>query len=141
MGSYGLLIAFVESAAVTLLVIILGLLISIKWDENRRIALLCFLVFVTVSWSIIGQLYFILEVNFPISWGHILTSSSHPLWILYGISLGAVGITVALPSLIILRKPKAAEIITKIIEPLTTLTALYLFLDVIALIIVITRNL
>jgi len=64
-GAYGLLFAFFESAFILLMALLLGFLISKSWEEDKRNAVLAVLVLVASIWSILGQLYFLLEISFP----------------------------------------------------------------------------
>jgi hypothetical protein len=139
-GSYGLVIAFIESVGVTFIAAILGLLISPKWSKNRRLALLGYLVFSTVCWAVLGQLYYLLDVNVPPSLGPLIRGSSHPLWIIAGFTLIVIVISVVFPSLLILMKTNVADLVYRTIASFTTLTALYLFLDFLGLIVILIRN-
>jgi len=139
-GSYGLLIALLESAAITIAAIILGFIISKKWVENHRVALLGMLVFISALWAIIGQLYFLMDFSVPNRWLRVIARYPHPLWILYGACIVVIGTSVLLPSYFIVREGKFSTSIYKIIESLSPLTTLYLFLDLIGLIIIVIRN-
>ena len=63
--SYGLLFAFIESVIVFLVFTLLGFLVSKKWTEDQRIALLGSLVTIASLWAIAGYLFFMLKVNIP----------------------------------------------------------------------------
>ena len=139
-GAYGLLIALLESAVVTIVAIFMGLIISNKWTEHRRVSLLGILVFACALWAIIGQLYFMMDIRIPGGWLQEIARTPHPLWILYGVSIIVIGVSLLLPTYFVTREGKFSTMIYKIIESLSTLTTLYLFLDLIGLIIIIIRN-
>jgi hypothetical protein len=67
--------------------------------------------------------------------------SGHPLWILYGSVLLLIGLTVVLPSLLVIKKERARTVVLNIFDRLSVLTTFYLFLDLFALVIVLGRNL
>ncbi len=138
--SYGLLFAFIESLAVFLVTVLLGFLISKKWHEDRRNALLGNLVLTTSLWAIAGYLYFMLQVSIPGETIGFLASLAHPLRFLYAVSLVLVGLTVTLPTYFILRSDKFLGFIKGLFERLSLLTLFYLFFDVVGLVIVIVRN-
>ena len=139
-GSYGLVIALVESVFVLLCTLVLSLLLPKKLPEAKKIATLGTLAIMASLWSIVGQLYFLLEINLPAGLIIAISRNPHPLWILYG-GLGfIVAITILVPIVLILRLEKTAAALLNFFERLTTLTALYIFLDICALVIVIIRN-
>ena len=138
--SYGLIFAFIESVAVFLVTVLLGFLISKKWGEDRRIALLGTLVLVASLWAMTSYLYFMLQVAIPAETIAFLTSLAHPLRLLYAVSLAPAGITVALPTYLVLRSEKFMQGVKAFFERLSVLTLFYLFFDFVGLIIVIVRN-
>ena len=138
--SYGLVFAFIESLAVFLVAILRGYLVSKKWSEDRRNALLGNLVLITSLWAMVSYLFFILEISIPGQTIDFLVNLKHPLRFMYAISLALVGLTVALPTYFILRSVKFLGFIKGLFERLSLLTLFYLFFDVVGLIIVIVRN-
>jgi hypothetical protein len=120
--------------------VLLGFLVSKKWEEDRRNALLGNLVLITSLWAMASYLYFILQVTLPEQTVAFFANVNHPLRILYAISLPVIGVTVALPTYLILRSDKFLQIIKGLFERLNVLTQFYLFFDVIGLVIVIIRN-
>jgi len=138
--SYGLIFALIESLAVFLFIALLGFLVSKKWEEDRRNALLGTLVLIASLWAMVSYLYFILQVSIPEQTIDFLSNLAHPLRFLYVISLVLVGLTVTLPTCFILRSDKFLRFIKGLFERLSLLTMIYLFFDFIGLIIVIIRN-
>ena len=139
-GAYGLLIALFESILVFVISLILSIFIPINWNENKRVTVLGVLVLLTAIWTIIGQLYFLLDFNFPLSWIRAIARNPHPLWVLYGVVLVFVGPSVLIPAYGILKAGQLGTWIFKSFETVTILTALYLFLDIVGIIIVVIRN-
>ena len=138
--SYGLIFAFIESVAVFLVTVLLGYLVSKKWSEDRRNALLGNLVMIASLWAMVSYLFFILEVSIPRQTIEFLVNLKHPLRFLYAISLILVGLTVTLPTYFILRSDKLLGFLKGLFERLSLLTLFYLFFDIVGLIIVIIRN-
>lgn len=138
--AYGLLFAFVESLVVWAVAAALGLLISNKWEENRRITVLSMLVLVVSIWAMLGSLYFLLGWHLPPEWMTALAETGRPLRILYILTLGLVAPSVALPVYFILRSDRFFGMVQSLFERLRLLMMLYLVLDVAGLLIVIVRN-
>jgi hypothetical protein len=139
-GAYGLLYAFVESLFVFVIALVLGLLISSKWSEARRRALLAALILLTAVGSVVNQLYFLYEWDIPAALIRTLIASGRPLVSLYLLSLAVITPFVALPVYLILRSEHSYTIVNELIDRLALLTGLYLVLDGIALVIVVVRN-
>jgi hypothetical protein len=138
--SYGLIFAFIESVLVFLVAVLLGFLVSRKWAEDRRVALVGILVFTTSLWAMISYLFFMLNIAVPGETIAFLASLPHPLRVLYGVSLALVVITVALPAYLVLRSEKFLLGSRGFFERISTLTLFYLFFDFLGLVIVIVRN-
>ncbi len=139
-GAYGLLVALAESVFVFVVALVLSFLISRKWEESRRLALLFVTIFIVAIWAIINQLYFLFGVTLPGGMMRSLINAAHPLRILYGTSFVLVTVSVVLPFFAVLQSDKAVKGLKTVMERLSTLTVLYLFLDAVGLVIVIIRN-
>jgi len=138
--SYGLIFAFIESVLVFLAAVLLGFLVSRKWAEERRLALVGILVFITSLWAIASYLFFMLNISIAGETINFFASLAHPLRVLYVVSLILVGITVVLPTYLVLRSEKFLQGVRGFFERVSTLTLFYLFFDFIGLVIVIVRN-
>jgi hypothetical protein len=138
--SYGLIFAFIESTLVFLAAVLLGFLVSRKWAEDRRVALVGTLVFIASLWAMASYLFFILNVSIPAETILFFKSLAHPLRVLYAVSLALVGITVALPAYFVLRSEKFLQGVRGFFERISTLTMFYLVFDLLGLVIVIIRN-
>ncbi|HVN15825.1 MAG TPA: hypothetical protein VMT73_08805 [Anaerolineales bacterium] len=139
-ASYGMVFAFIESLIIFLFFALLGFLIAKQWEQNQRISLLSALVLILSLWAIIGQLYFLLGISFPDSWVALFAQSSHPLRVLYIVAALIVALTLLIPAWFILRSDKALHFMQGLSERLSLLTMVYLFFDVVGLVIVIIRN-
>jgi hypothetical protein len=140
-ASYGLVFAFVESLLLFLAAALLGFLISTKWNEDRRIALMSTLMMVTALWAMAGQLYFFMNAPFPESWILFFASLGRPLRFLYAGAFVLVLPTVAVPTWLVLKFEKPLKFVMAGLEKFSLLTAFYLFFDFIGLIVLALRNL
>jgi hypothetical protein len=138
--SYGLIFAFIESVAIFLVMIVLGFLVSTKWAEGRRIALLSTMVLIASLWAMASYLFFLMDVKLSGQTIDFLVHLAHPLRFLYAVSLALVGGTIALPTYFILRSDKVLGAANGFFERLALLTLFYLFFDFIGLIIIFIRN-
>ena len=138
--SYGLLFAFMESLIVFIIAVLLGLLISTKWEESRRIALLSILILILSFWAMYGQAYFVWNISPPEGVLKFLAQSVHPYRYLFGISLIEVTLTVAVPAFLVLHWDKFFHFVQEAIDRFSLLTSLYLILDLLGFVIVVIRN-
>lgn len=139
--AYGLIFALVESAIVFVTAALLGFLISPKWDEKRRIALMSVLVVTLSLWSIFDQMYFLRHIS-PPEWLVIAAiQTARPLVFLYGLALAAIMLSTLLPTYFILRLDGILKIVQDAIERFSLLMIMYLVFDLAAVIIIIIRNL
>jgi hypothetical protein len=139
-ASYGMMFAFTESVVIFLVLALLGFLTPRQWEHNRRIAFLGLLILITSGWGMIGQLLFLWNLFLPAQAVQFLRSSSHPLRILYAVCLTIVTPTVLVPVYSFIRSEKAVLFMQNLMERLSLLTMFYLFFDLLALMIVVIRN-
>lgn len=139
-ASYGLVIAFIESALFFMAITLLGLVISTRWSEDRRVALLSVLALVTTLWAIDGQAYFIWGNYVPEQMLRHIGSSEHPLRLLYASVLALVVPTIIIPVYLVLKSDRFLSLIEGLIERISFLTMFYLFFDLLGLVVVIIRN-
>jgi len=138
--SYGLIFALFESVVVFLGAVLLGFLVSKKWDEDRRVTLMGTLVFIASLWAMVSYLFFLLGISISGKTILFLAGMAHPLRFMYVISLALVGLTVAIPTYFVLCSESFPQGIKGLFERLSLLTQFYLFFDFIGLVIVIVRN-
>ncbi|GAB4398487.1 MAG: hypothetical protein OHK003_20810 [Anaerolineales bacterium] len=138
--AYGLIFALTESVIVFITAGILGFLISAKWDEKRRIALMSVLVTILSLWSIFNQTYFLRQMPPPDWFISIAIQTGRPLVFLYLLALTAIIISVIVPTYLTLNSDKTIQAIREGTERLSLLMAMYLVFDFGALIIILVRN-
>jgi hypothetical protein len=139
-GAYGLLIAFVESSFIFVCVLILSLILPKSWPVVRKVTTMGILVLLVAVWAIAGQLYFLLGITLPNVMVAAIARNPHPLWIIYGGLFLVISTSIVLPVYGNLKLVKIGNGLWNFFERLTTLTSLYMFLDICSLIIVIIRN-
>ncbi len=140
-ASYGLMFALFESLVFFVILVLIGFVLPRKWKEIKCIALLGTLLVVTALWAIIGQLYFLLDLSFPVSLILFLAGQEHPLWILYGGLFLIVAPTVTFAAFAATYSEKYQIVFLALLDRLSPLMGLYIFLDIIGIVIVIIRNL
>ena len=138
--AYGLVFTFVESLLVCLIMALLGFLISTKWDEPRRIALLSVLMFVVSFWAMFSQAHFIWGISPPAPILTFIAQSGHPYRYLFGITLVEVVGTTAVPAFLVLRWKKFFRFVLEGADRISLLASFYLVLDLVGLAIVVIRN-
>jgi hypothetical protein len=139
-ASYGMLFAFIESAVVFLVVVLLGFLIPKHWQSDRRVTFLALLILITSAWGMMSQLLFIWNVSLPPLAIQFLRSSAHPLRILYAGSLAIVTATVLLLVFLFIKSKKSIAFMQNVMERVSLLTMFYLLFDLLGLVIVVIRN-
>ncbi len=138
--AYGLIFALVESLVIFFAFAILGLLISKKWGEKRRIALLSILVTIVSLWAIAGHIYFFRESSMPPQVIAFFVGFDHPLRVLYSVILLIVVPTILIPTYFVLASDKFFRFVEESVERLSTLMILYLVVDIAAGVILLIRN-
>lgn len=138
--SYGLIFAVVESLFVFIFAVLLGFLISSKWEEKKRITLMSVLAIVLSVWSILTQVYFLQQMSVPLWLGEFVYQTGRPVVVLYLIALVSTFLSFSIPTYFILMSNKALRGFQEVIDRLSTLMVLYLFFDAAALVIVFIRN-
>lgn len=138
--SYGMIFIFSETAIIFLITTLLGLLVSRRWDKDRRVALLSIPVLITAMWAIVCQLYVLMRISISDQIIVFLAHQEHPVRYLYLISLVLMTPTFLLPTYLVLRSDKALRFVQDLIERISLLTVIYLFFDVAGLIVVVIRN-
>lgn len=139
-ASYGLFFALVESILLFLIFTVLGFTLPRYWKASKRVSFITLLVMILSIWGIIGQLLFIWNINLPWPIIHFLAKIGHPLRWLYIISLAIVIPSVILPTYFFLKSEYPHKTIQNIADQLSILIGLYLFFDLIGIIIIIIRN-
>ena len=138
--SYGLLFAFIESIVVFLVVLLLGFLISKKWDEVRRNSLLGILVLIISLSAIVNYLYFLIPIKLSGETIDFLARLERPLQSIYAVILAVTGSIVLGLTHLTLRSEKFLRGVREFFERISLLSIFYLIFDFMGLIIVIIRN-
>ncbi len=138
--AYGLIVALFESLIFFSGISLLGLFVSSKWEEKRRIALLSALVIIMSLWSIFNQSYFLMGMSVPAWLASLTIKTGRPLIALYTLALFSTSLSFALLAYMILTTDKAVGFMTEFLDRLSLLMMLYLFFDTAALVIVLVRN-
>jgi hypothetical protein len=140
-AAYGMMFAFFESVFAFAIVTLVGFALPKQWDEKRRIAFLSLLVFLVALWAIVGQLYFLWNINLPSVLIMLLAGSAHPLRWLYAGLFALVSVTVIVPVYLFVRTENVSSSIYNFVERIAVLSAIYLVFDGIGLGIFLIRNL
>jgi len=138
--SYGLVFALVDSVVVFGVMVVLGFLVSGRWEAERRIGLLSVLVLVLSLWAMVEQLYFLLDLAVPGVILDALIHTGHPLRAIWVGLPAVVGATFVVPALLVLRTKGGLRFVGGLIERLSLLAMLYLVFDVVGAVIVLVRN-
>ncbi|HAY84899.1 MAG TPA: hypothetical protein DCY42_08260 [Chloroflexi bacterium] len=139
-GGYALFYTLIESLLLFGFVALLGFLIPKTWNKVLRFDVLSLVAFVLAGWAILEQLILI------VFWGKLRNlAASIPFlsakpWPAQFLFAALVAISVAVPLLLLLRSEKVQGWVNAVLERLTLLSTLYLFFDVVGIIIIIFRN-
>jgi len=140
-GAYGLLYAFIESLVAFAIVVLLGFLLPRRWSQERRLGALSVGILGTALCAILAQRNFLPKLGVAQALGPLLLRSGHPLWILYGLAIVLIGLLVILPAYLVSSSRRLTLWTSKLVDRLSLLTTFYLLFDLVALVIVIGRNL
>lgn len=138
--SYGMVYAFFESLFIFCVLALIGLITPSRWEVNRRVGFLTLLLFILSIWGMVSQLLYVWNIWLPLHLMQFIANTGRPLVMLYVLSLAIVVPTVVLPVYAFVRREKTLSSLLDFMDRLTTLSMLYLFFDVIGLIIVVIRN-
>ena len=139
--SYALIFALGEGAILFILILLIDLTLLRKWPPDKRLSILTIALFDLSLWAIIPQLFSLADIHLPNDLESLIIASGHPLWVLYGFSLGSTALSIGLPIYWIFKRPETVGWINLFVDRLVVLSSLYLFLDMIGIINVIIRNL
>jgi len=138
--SYGLIFAFVESVVVFGGCVLLGFLISGSLGGLMRGTLLGTLVLILAGLAMVSQSYFLWGSGARDQIVGYAVNLAHPLRFLYGTELVFVLFVVVLPAFLILKSERILTLVRSILDRLTVLAVAYLLLDLVALLVVVVRN-
>lgn len=140
-SGYALLYTLAESVFLFGFVLLLSLLLPRHWNKTLRFTVLSVVAFVLAGWSIMEQLILIvlwtrlqaLPVRLP-----FLAAGR---WVPLTITAVLVTLSIAVPLALLSKSEKLHRNVFNILERLTILSGLYLFLDAVAFVVVLVRNL
>jgi len=139
-SGYALFYTLIESILLFGFIALLSLLVPKEWNKTLRFAVLSLLAFALAGWSIMEQLILI------VLWGRLrrlaasitlLTTSPIVAQAIFAV---LIIISVAVPLLFLRNSKKFQQGVYSLLERLTLLSGLYLFLDAIGIGIIIYRN-
>jgi hypothetical protein len=141
-ASLSMIYALVESLLFFLLLLILSLLIPWKWDTKRVFAILGFIAIWVPIWDMASQVYRAANLTNPgflVGW---LVSTQHPVRYGYPLLAFIVLAVIALTSggiWLISFNQKFQQHVTNLLERITILSALYLVLDLVSMVVLAIR--
>ena len=139
--SYSLAFALLETTAVFLLVLLISLLVPLRWDRDKRLAMLGTQFLVVASWSILSKIYTAFDSPVPVWLSSFMIRDGHPLRILWEIAGVLVVVSAVAPALMILKRESVTRTVNSVFDRLVVLSSFYVFLDLIGIVIIVIRNL
>lgn len=138
-SGYALFYTLMESGLLFGFIALLSLLLPRNWSKSMRFVTLSLLAFALAGWSIVEQIILIVlygrlrKLGMALPW----LSGAVPMWIT-GV---LVALSVAIPLLVLRKWSKLQTEVESVLERLTILSGLYLFLDAVGVIVILVRNL
>jgi hypothetical protein len=141
---YILIIAFIESALLTAVLILFGLLLPAQWREGKNLAVLSLWALAVLLAGIANQYYFFLDINPKSSSPYLLRLLDYVHYYnrpVFGLIVLAALLAAALPPVLAAGYDNFTRKVLGLVERFTVLSSLFLFLDALGLLVVIYRNL
>ena len=142
-GAYGLLFSFIESCIIFLVVYLLCLLLPGSWKENTRISFMTSVYYALAIWTILIKT---LDINYE-SYANFLIksirSTSHPYRVYLMVLISTVGIIlISLAAVVFLffKNKKFSIVFNSVMERISILSMIYIFMDIVGIVILIVRN-
>jgi hypothetical protein len=139
-SGYALFYTLIESLLLFGFIALLGFIIPKNWNITLRFVVLSLVAFILAGWSIMEQLILIVFWGWLRHLADTLTFLFTSPWSAYVIFAGLIVISVTVPLLLLRKQPGLQEKVYSVLERLTLLSGLYLFIDVIGMIIILIRN-
>jgi len=138
-GSYGLVIALLESGLVLCVSLLFGFLIPKVFSPKERTRVLVMIILLTSGWAMLGQLYFIKAPK--LTWLILPLARSARPWVVLYLAMGTiVTISVGIPIWLALQSTKFRRGLDAVMERVALLAIFYLVFDLMSIIIVVWRN-
>ena len=138
--SYSMAFALVETTGIFLILVVFGFLIPSRIDPEKRLALLGSAFLLVAIWAILGQIYSWMQYPVPGWLMNLLSRTHHPFRYLWSTVLLLVSISAILPLLSISRQEKLRRTIIEIFDRISTVSSLYVLLDIVGIVIIAIRN-
>jgi len=141
---YILIIAFIESALLTGVLVLFGLLLPAQWREGKNLAVLSLWALAVLLAGIANQYYFFLDINPKTSSPYLLRLLDYVHYYdrqVFGLIVLVGLLAAALPPVLAAGFDKFTRIVLGLVERITVLSSIFLFLDAAGLLVVIYRNL
>jgi hypothetical protein len=141
---YILVIAFLESALLTGVLILAGLLLPQQWQEGKNLAVLSLWALAVLLAGIANQYYFFLDINPKTSSHYLLRLLDYIHYYDKLVFCAVVLVSLlaaALPPVLAAGFEKFTRGVLGLVERISVLSAIFLFLDAAGLLVVIYRNL
>jgi hypothetical protein len=139
--SYSSVFALLETTGIFLILVVCGFLIPNQIDLEKRLAFVGTSYLIIAIWAILGQLYSMLGYALPGWFINFLVSTDHPFRYLWGIVFLLVTVSVSAPLVLIARREKFRKMIVESFDRVSTVSSLYIFFDLIGIVIIVIRNL
>ena len=139
-SGYALFYTLIESLLLFGFIALLGFIIPKNWNLTLRFVVLSLVAFILAGWSIMEQLILIVFWGWLRHLADTLTFLFTSPWSAYVIFAGLIVISVTVPLLLLRKYPGLQEKVYSVLERLTLLSGLYLFIDVIGMVIILIRN-
>ncbi|MEJ2510390.1 MAG: hypothetical protein P8Y72_02210 [Anaerolineales bacterium] len=139
-SGYALFYTLIESLLLFGFIALLGFIIPKNWNITLRFVVLSLVAFILAGWSIMEQLILIVFWGWLRHLADTLTFLFTSPWSAYIIFAGLIVISVTVPLLLLRKHPGLQEKVYSVLERLTLLSGLYLFIDVIGMVIILIRN-
>ena len=136
---YALVIAFVESLIAAVALLLVGLLISKKWPESKRIVLHGVVLLSVSLWAAGNQIFFLLLEEPPVWFSWFMLRVPYHQSLVYYSLVGMVVASVGLPVFLVLRFQKVENALVQLVDRLTVLAVFYLGLDLLGFLFVAYR--
>lgn len=138
--AYSLVFAFLESTGVFLILVILGFFFPDRISIETKLAFLGTIFMVIAIWAILGQIYSGLRYPLPVWLANLLVQTQHPFRFFWLTIFALTLVSVTLPLLLIAKRDKFKSIVLEVFERISTVSFLYIFFDLISVVIITIRN-
>jgi hypothetical protein len=138
--AYALLFALLESLLVFAGFYLLSWLAPWRWSGEVLLARMTVIVWVFQVWAALGQLGSPLLVGMLTPAAPLLSGFSLTLYMFYFITATLAALTLVIPILLLGRYPKFETGLLNLLDRFVTLMAIYLFFDLVSIVIIVVRN-